>query len=241
MLTSNLIRLSTGYESNYLSMGWALVDKYSSSLDINKNSGNELFQENENDVKNYIDFYRKLLSSCEKNNLSETLKIIQKLLSLNEKIFSSSSTAEVFTYFCLHGAATAWILQSELKMPEATVYRTLKILRALELISPAVKISKIKHSKGGPRPIVWSLKGASGEEVYKAFKLHFKKLSPKFRIAEEVAQTILDKYLSEKKRNEITFREIVIHIKELNVPFRTPDIADLTADYLLENGIKVWR
>ncbi|MBS7619686.1 helix-turn-helix transcriptional regulator [Candidatus Bathyarchaeota archaeon] len=218
-----------------------MINEYSSKLAINKHSDKELFPENENDVKNYIDFYRKLLLSCEKNNFQETLKIMQKLLSLNEKIFSSPSTAEVFAYFCLHGAATAWILQTELRMPEATVYRTLKILRALDMISPAVKISKIKYSKGGPRPIVWALKGASGNEVSKAFKLHFKKLSPKFRIAEEVAQTILDKYLTENRRNEITFREIIIHVKELNMPFRAPDIADLTADYLLENGVKVWR
>lgn len=227
--------------SNYLFRGWILVNEYSSKLKITNYSDKKLFPENENDVKNYIELYRRLLLSCEKNNFCETLKLIQKLLLLNEKIFSASSTAEVFVYFCLHGAATAWILQTELKIPEATVYRTLKILRSLDLISPAVKISKIKYSKGGPRPIVWALKGASSDEISKAFKLHFKKLSPKFRIAEEVAQTILDKYLVEKKKNEITFREIVIHIRELNVPFRTPDIADLTADYLLENGIKVWR
>ncbi|MGB9622553.1 MAG: hypothetical protein ACPL07_01790, partial [Candidatus Bathyarchaeia archaeon] len=118
-----------------------MINQYFSKVDINKHSGKGLSPENESDVKNYIDFYRKLLLSCEKNNFQETLKIIQKLLSLNEKIFSSTSTAEVFAYFCLHGAATAWILQTELKMPEATVYRTLKILRALEMIAPALKIS----------------------------------------------------------------------------------------------------
>ncbi|MGQ9680028.1 MAG: hypothetical protein ACUVV4_04605 [Candidatus Bathyarchaeia archaeon] len=218
-----------------------MAKEYSLKIAIKKDSGKELYPNNENDVKNYINFYRKLLLSYEKNNFHDTLTMIQKLLLLNEKIFSAPSTAEVFIYFCLHGAATAWILQTELKLPEATVYRTLKILRALNLISPSIKISKIKHSKGGPRPIVWALSDASSDEISKALKLHFKKLSPKFRIAEQVAQTILDKYLLEQKKNEISFREIVIYIRELNMPFRTPDIADLTADYLLENGIKVWR
>lgn len=218
-----------------------MAKEYTLKIAIKKDSGKELHPDNENDIKNYINFYRKLLLSYEKNNLHDTITTIQKLLLLNEKIFSAPSTAEVFIYFCLHGAATAWILQTELKLPEATVYRTLKILRALNLISPSIKISKIKYSKGGPRPIIWALSDASSDEISKALKLHFKKLSPKFRIAEQVAQTILDKYLLEQKKNEISFREIVIHIRELNMPFRTPDIADLTADYLLENGIKVWR
>jgi hypothetical protein len=41
--------------------------------------------------------------------------------------------------------------------------------------------------------------------------------------------------------DEISYREIIIQVKELRIPFRTPDIADLAATYLNEKGIKVWR
>ena len=60
-------------------------------------------------------------------------------------------------------------------------------------------------------------------------------------MAEEVAQTILDEYITPRRVDEISYREIVIEVKELRIPFRAPDIADLAARYLHDLGIKVWR
>lgn len=40
---------------------------------------------------------------------------------------------------------------------------------------------------------------------------------------------------------EITYREIIIQVRELEIPFNVPDIAELAARYLHEKGIKVWR
>lgn len=189
----------------------------------------------------YIEVYRQLLLLNEKNNLATTLKNIQELLTFTEKVFSSPAVAEVFLYFCLHGAATAWVIQNELSLPEATAYRALKRLRSIGIVVPALKVSKVKSSKGGPRPTVWSLDGSSNEEVAKSLRLHYQLLSPKFQVAETVAQTILEEYLNKRKLDEISYREIVVQIKALRVPFRTPDIADLAATYLNERGIKVWR
>ena len=189
----------------------------------------------------YIDVYRKLLLLNENTNLSSTLKNIQELLTFSEMIFSSPAIAEVFLYFCLHGAATAWVLQNELHMAEATAYRALKRLRSMRVVVPAIKAPKIKGSKGGPRPTIWSIDKASNEDIAKALKLHHKMLSPKFQVAETVAQTILDEYITKKSIDEISYKEIIIHVKELKIPFRTPDIADLAANYLHERGIKVWR
>ncbi len=189
----------------------------------------------------FIDVYRQLLLLNENNNLSTTLKNIQELLTFTEKVFSSPAVAEVFLYFCLHGASTAWVLQNELTLPEATAYRALKRLRSMGIVVPALKVSKVKSSKGGPRPTVWALEGASNEEIAKVLRLHFQFLSPKFQVAETVAQTILDEYIIKRKVDEISYREIVIQVKAQRVPFRTPDIADLAATYLNERGIKVWR
>jgi hypothetical protein len=33
----------------------------------------------------------------------------------------------------------------------------------------------------------------------------------------------------------------VFRVKEMKIPFRAPDISDLTAQYLHEKGVKVWR
>jgi len=195
----------------------------------------------ESNFRRYVEVYRKLLLLDGETNLAATLRNIQELLSFSEKIFSSSAIAEAFLYFCLHGASTAWVLQNELNMPEATSYRVLKRLRTLGIVVPALKVSKIRNSKGGPRPTVWALEGASTEEVATSLRLHYKMLSPKFRVAEEVAQTIMDEYIVKRNVDEISYKEIIIQVKELRMPFRTPDIADLAADYLHERGIKVWR
>ena len=199
------------------------------------------FSRGESNFSKYVEVYRELLLLNEENNLATTLKNIQELLSFSEKIFSSSAVAETFLYFCLHGAATAWVLQNELNHPEATVYRAMKRMRALGIIVPALKVSKVKNSKGGPRPTVWSLEAASTQEISRALKLHYQMLSPKYRVAEEVAQTILDQFVSSREASEISYREIVIHIKEMRVPFSAPDIAELAAKYLNEKGVKVWR
>ncbi len=195
----------------------------------------------ESNFVKFIDVYRQLLLLNENNNLSTTLKNIQELLTFTEKVFSYPALAEVFLYFCLHGASTAWVIQNELTLPEATAYRALKRLRSIGIVVPALKVSKVKSSKGGPRPTVWALEGASNEEIAKVLRLHFQLLSPKFQVAETVAQTILDEYITKRKLDEISYKEIVVQVKALRVPFRTPDIADLAATYLNERGIKVWR
>jgi len=79
------------------------------------------------------------------------------------------------------------------------------------------------------------------EEVSWALQLQYRMLSPKFRVAEEVAQTILDKYITPRRVGEISYREIVIKVRKLRIPFRAPDIADLAASYLNDLEIKVWR
>ena len=101
----------------------------------------------------------------DKGDNNSTLIILSKL----RRIFASKAVSEAFTYFCLHGAATAWALRNELDMPEATAYRALKQLRILGFIVPALKVSKVRLSKGGPRPTVWALEGASHEEVARAY------------------------------------------------------------------------
>jgi predicted transcriptional regulator len=195
----------------------------------------------EADFAKYVEVFRKLLLLNEKNDLATTLKNIQELMNFSEKIFSSSAVSEAFLYFCLHGASTAWVLQCELNMPEATVYRALKRLRAMGVVVPALKVSKVKRSKGGPRPTVWAIDTATPDEVAKALKHHYRMLSPKFRVAEEIAQTILEEYQDLGKPLEIQYRDIMGKAKALKIPFKGPDIADLAAQYLHERGIKVWR
>jgi len=202
---------------------------------------NQLLSKNGGDYREYLLIFRQLIAQDKSINSSSLLSEIPKLLSFIKNVFSSPAVAEVFLYFCLTGAATSWILQNELDMPEATVYRAMKRLKSLGIIEPAIKMRKAKVSRGGPRPTVYALQGSSTDEVADAIRLHYNLLSPKFRIAQEVAQTILKDYITPRQVTEITYREIIIQVRELRIPFNAPDIAGLAADYLKEQGIKVWR
>lgn len=196
---------------------------------------------NREDFFQYVNVFRDYLLLNEKFDVATTMKNIHGLLSFIERVFSSPATAETFLYFCVFGASTAWTLQNELNMPEATAYRTLKRLRTMGLVTPALKVSSVKESRGGPRPTVWALEGTSNEEIAKALRLHYKLLSPKFQVAERVAQTILEEFVTKGRPKEISYRDIVGQVKELRVPFRAPDVAQLAATYLEERGIKIWR
>lgn len=189
-------------------------------------------------IGDFVDVFRLLLKdSCS----NDTLTRIQRIVSLCRGIFASSSVAQVFAYLCLNGAATTWTLQNELDMSEATAYRALKKLRSMKVIVPAFRVAKAKSSKGGPRPTIWAIRGATTEEISQALQLHYRIPSPKFRVTKQIAQTILDEYIAPRQVFEISYREIVIKVKELRIPFSTPDIADLAASYLHEKGVKVWR
>lgn len=197
-------------------------------------------EDESNPVYSIVYAFKLLLKKHESNSL-DSVTYARTIVSKVRSIFSNDATAEVFAYFCLHGAATALVLQCQLDMTEPTTYRALKHLRSLKIIVPALKITKTRKTKGGPRPTIWAIEGASPEEVAEALRLHYRILSPKYRVAEEVAQTIIDEYITPRQATEITYREIIIHIKELKIPFMTSDVADLAASYLHEKGIKVWR
>ncbi|GAH06307.1 unnamed protein product, partial [marine sediment metagenome] len=74
-----------------------------------------------------------------------------------------------------------------------------------------------------------------------ALRVHNKMLSPKFRVAEQLAQSILAEFREKDRVLEINYREIVTELKKQGIPFRGPDVADMTARYLHEQGMKVWR
>ena len=201
----------------------------------------KLLPANERDPREYVLIFKQLVHYDESINLSTKLSSLHALLSFIESIFTSRSTAETFLYFCLKGAATSWTLQSELNMPESTSHRALKRLRSVGVIEPATRIAKLRDSRGGPRPVVWALLESTKEEIAGAVRLHLRLLSPKYRLAREAAQTIMDDYLAPRQVMEISYREIMIRVKEMRMPYMTPDIAQLAAQYLHERGVTVWR
>ena len=199
----------------------------------------QLLSNHDNNASICIALFKKLISSFGYNGSDEELQIIDKLFSFCETIFSSKTTGKIFLYLCLHGAATPLTLHYKLKIPEASVYRALKRLKALGLAEPALKFS-CPGVRGGPRPTVWMLKNADPSDVAKAAEVHKRLLSPKYRFAEEVAQTLIDRFTAGEVR-EISYKELLLHVKELRIPFNALDVADMVAWYLQKRGVKVWR
>ena len=184
----------------------------------------------------------KLLFYNEGNNLAERVVAVQELVSFLETIFKSPAATVIFSYLLEQGAATSWLLQVETHLPEATVYRGLKRLRAINVVFAATKVRKGKGMRGGPRPTVWCLQGAEPEKVAQAIIKHNRALSPKYRIAEEFIQDILEPYLRKNSHAMgITYLQIISLTRGHTAPFPNRDIAEISATILEDKGIRVWR
>ena len=161
------------------------------------------------------------------------------MLSFLESIFSSGSTGAVFMYLLERGAATSWLIQVDLELPEPTVYRVLKKLRVMELITPESRVPKSMHSPSGPRPLIWALLASSTEDVARAARDHQRAMSPNYRVAEKFVQYLLEECIHE----EIDYKQILQEAKhKLTMSTqRIMDVSQLAATILKEKGIKVWR
>jgi len=181
----------------------------------------------------------KLLSYNDSTNPLDRARHSQRILSFLGSIFKSPATGKVFMYLLGRGAATAWLCQVDLELPEATVYRVLKRLRAMDLVTPEWRIPREKHSRGGPRVLVWALLDSESDDVARAARDHQRALSPNYRVAEEFVQHLLTDGILE----EITYKQILQEAKQkLTMSTqRLRDVSELTATILKEKGIKVWR
>lgn len=181
----------------------------------------------------------KLLFYNENNLPLDRVREAQQLFSLLHSIFKSETTGAVFMYLLDRGAATSWVLQVNLEIPEATVYQALRRLRRMELITPEYRIPKGRLEKGGPKAMVWALLTATPENVADAARDHRRALSPNYRVAEEFVQYLLEECI----QDDITERQILEHAKHkltMNSQ-RIRDVTELSATILREKGIKVWR
>ncbi len=184
----------------------------------------------------------RLLLPDGENNLTKRVVAVRELVAFLENIMRSAATSEVFFYFLEHGAATAWLLQVELQMSEASAYRALKRLRVMDIVVDAISIRHQTGARGGPPPTVWALLGTPPEVVAAAIRKHQRALSPKYRVAEKFVQDILEPQLNRDPSGRgITYNQIIRYSRGQTAPYRNRDIADLAATILTMKGIKVWR
>ncbi len=119
--------------------------------------------------KSIIAVFRELVNQEE---ITEIVGLPVDLMDFCQGVFSSKAFAAGFLYLCSRGAVTALVMQEDLVLPEATAYRVLSRLRGLGILKVALKIPTRKDARGGPRPQVFYLQGATDEEILRATKEH---------------------------------------------------------------------
>ena len=140
-------------------------------------------------------------------------------------------------YYLTYGAATAWTIRFRLSAKKRTVYEAIEQLRSTGLLIDYHQV-KNKGTKYKQNSIIWGLPTAKEDQIKEAHILHLRLCSPKYRTAEKIGQTILEEWMA-KGLKEIHYRQVMQEIKELKIPFKGIDIADITAQFLHENGITV--
>jgi len=157
------------------------------------------------------------------------------------KILISDSLRRVTWYFLDYGAATAYILQFRVDVPEATSHRHIKSLQKMGVVVPAVRSRHPVDTRGGPRPTIWMIPDAEFDQIRETQKLHKRLLSPKYVTGEKLGQLILEEFLEPRKLEEITGRKVWAVAREHKIRGELSDIVFFAMNYLTEQGIKVWR
>ena len=140
-------------------------------------------------------------------------------------------TLQVLAYIYQRGAATALIIRHRLKLSKSSVHYILNRLYEEGYIRP------VSTTRGTGRPAkVWVPIGKPDpEKVKEAILEHQRLSSPKYQLAEQYAQQIFDKYLKPRKTTEISYKEVLIIVKD-------PDLAHITCWVLQRQyRARVWR
>jgi len=187
----------------------------------------------------------KLLSSNVTSMVLDGETISLGLLSRLMKITSSKKTMDMFFYALRRRAFTALVCQNEMEdMAEATFYRCIKKLLQEKFVITVMRVPRgprRRRGKGGPIPVIYAVLDYDPEDVVKAIKTHKRFKSPKYQEAHKVAQLILDEYINMNVPQPEIKYVLILQVLKSRIKSVQPDLADLVARDLHEQGIKIWR
>jgi len=160
---------------------------------------------------------------------------LQKILVRHEGIMKSPVRRRVYYWFLENIAATGSLIVAETDIPEASVYNQLKWLKRHGFIEPQGKIKSVK--KGGPKPVLYSLPGASKEDLARTILSVQKANQPTYRLVTELTQLCWE----DVEDMEIQMSKIIGVCRMRSRGFHFLGIADMVAKELHEKEVKVWR
>jgi DNA-binding MarR family transcriptional regulator len=176
----------------------------------------------------------------ERPELSSVYEHNPKILTDLGRILGDDNLRRISFYALDMGAVTMRIIEKNLGINHTAASRSIQALQCYGILSPAIPIRRPHGVKGGRRVTVYQTPEASNDQVAVACELQRRLESPKYVQAARFAQMLLEEYFS-KGRKEITYRDLLEHVREEKLPFIAADIAELAAQYLVERGVKVWR
>lgn len=162
--------------------------------------------------------------------------MLRGLFSFVEKICVSRVRREIFVHLLVVQASCALMLQRELELPMASVYRELNSLMGLGLVE---RVMPRRDGVGRPYSI-YAVKGYRPEDVVEALHRAAAGRSPVYSQVHDVTQLILEDYLEPRGLKDISWREILCETRAYCKGFHSVDVARLVARKLSQVGVKVW-
>ena len=198
---------------------------------------NHFLSGGEKNSRLYIEWLFELFLSYEERNSRGPEGVLLDFFSFVEKICTSGVRKELFTRLLTIRASSASLLQRELRIPQASVYRELNNLIDLGLIE---RVLPRRDGVGRPYAI-YAIKGYSPEDIITALEKECKMRMPAYSSVKRIKQLIIEEYLEPRGVAEISWRDIVSESRARCKGFYSWDIAVLVARDLNLEGVKVWR
>lgn len=158
----------------------------------------------------------------------------KELLKKHESIMSIKGRREVYYYFLDHIAATGALIMQKTGLSEQGAYSHMKWLHQNEFIESHGKIKGTK--KGGPKPVLYALPGATSEQVARAIGKIDKSYRQSYALVLDLTQLLFEDVVDA----QIQYSKIVSIAKKRCKGFDLIGISDQVARELREKGIKIW-
>jgi len=199
-------------------------------------SDSDFFSREGNKSRLYTDMLFDFFLSYDNSNSVDPESVLRGFFSFVEKICVSGVRREVFVHLLVVRASCALMLQRDLGLSVASVYRGLNSLVELGLVE---RVMPRRDGVGRPYTI-FAVRGYRPEDVVEALHRASAGRSPVYSEVRKVTQLILEEYLEPRGLEEISWKEILRETQAYCKGFYSGDVARLVARELSQTGVKVW-
>jgi predicted transcriptional regulator len=197
----------------------------------------DFFSSDDKKSRLYIKLLFDFILSYDKKKSVSPEKALRDFFSLAEKICSSPIRREIFIYLMMNRAASALVLHHSLGIPLPSVYREMNRLVELGLVE---RIPPRREGKGRPFAVYVAF-GFTADDVVETLERTRSIRTPAYSVVSRVKQLILEDHIHVRGCAEVRWREVLEVTRAHCRGFFHPDIAEIVARELIQEGVKVWR